>query len=79
MEKLPSEVLESFMRGKFVMRHLSGYWNGIWSNMFIESTFMKYGKGPGGLIGITLNPLTVKKWANRLHICTNVIKGLHEM
>ena len=42
--------------------------------MFIESTLMKYGKGPpGGLIGITLNPITVKKWANGLHISTQIL------
>ena len=51
MERLPPEVLESFLKGEFVMRHQAGYWNDIWSDMFIETTFMKYGKNPGGLIG----------------------------
>ena len=27
----------------------------IWSDMFIESSFMKYGKCSGGLIGLALN------------------------
>ena len=62
MERLPPEVLKSFLNGEHVMKH--GYWNSIWSDMFIETTFMKYGKGPGGLIGVTLNPTTVKKWVN---------------
>ena len=65
MERLPPEVLKSFLNGKHVMRH--GYCNSIWSDMFIETTFMKYGKGPGGLIGVTLNPTTVPKWVNGLH------------
>ena len=79
MEKLPTELLKNFMKGEHVMRHQKGFWNGIWSDMFIETTFMKYGKGPGGLIGITLNPVTVKKWANSLHICTQLLKDLDDM
>ena len=49
MERLPPEVLKSFLNGEHIMRH--GYRNIIWSDMFIETTFMKYGKGPG-LIGV---------------------------
>ena len=48
MEKLPQEVLLKFMKGEHVMRHQQGNWNGIWSGMYIETTFMCYGKGPGG-------------------------------
>jgi hypothetical protein len=55
MEGLPDEVLASFLKGEHVMRHESGLWNGMWSDMFIETTFMRYGPGPGGLLGITLN------------------------
>ena len=47
--------------------------------MFIETTFMTYGKGPGGLIGVTLNPTTVKKWVNGLHNCTRILKNLDTM
>ena len=61
MEKLPEEVLERFLKGEHVMRHQKGFWNAIWSDMFIETTFMRYGKGPGGLIGVTLDQTSVKK------------------
>ena len=47
--------------------------------MFIETTFMKYGKGPGGLVGVTLQPNVVKKWANRFHITTQILKDLDDM
>ncbi len=40
---------------------------------------MRYGKGPGGLIGLTLNEQSVKKWAYGLHICTEIIRDLAEM
>jgi len=43
MEALPSVVLKHFMQSEHVMRHIPGVWNGIWSDMFIETTFMRYG------------------------------------
>ncbi len=39
MEALPEEVLVRFMKGEHVMRHQRGLWNGLWSDMFIETTF----------------------------------------
>ena len=36
------------------MRHNPGIWNAIWSDMFIESTFMRYGHESGGLTWLTL-------------------------
>ncbi|KAK3106543.1 hypothetical protein FSP39_022295 [Pinctada imbricata] len=79
MENLPDEVLERFRNGEHVMRHKTGLWNAIWSDMFIETTFMRYGHGPGGLIGLTLNPHALKRWALSLHICSKVLKDLGEM
>jgi hypothetical protein len=74
MEGILDEVLSSFLNGEHVMRHKSGLWNGMWSDMFIETTFMRYGPGPGGLVGITLNPSALKPWALSLHICNRLIK-----
>ena len=79
MERLPSEVLERFLKGEHVMKHQPGFWNSIWSDMFIEATFMRYGKSPGGLVGITLNRESVKKWGNGLHICTQILNDLDDM
>ncbi len=45
MKDLPSNVLQHFMKGSHVMRHVPGLWNGLWSDMFIEMTFMRYGHG----------------------------------
>ena len=61
------------------MHHQDGIWDGIWVVMLIETIFMRYGKGPGGLIGVTLNPETVKKWALSLHTCNNVLRDLDTM
>ena len=79
MESLPYNVLNLFLKGEHVMRHIPGLWNGIWSDMFIESTFMRYGHGPGGIIGITLKPETLKKWALSLHLCNSLEASLSDM
>ena len=67
------------MKGEHVKRHQEDYWNGIWSDMFIETTFMRYRKGSGGIAGVTLQPNIVKKWANSLHITTQILKDLDDM
>ena len=67
-ESLGKEELSKFMKGEHVMHHVPGLWNGIWSDMFIETTFMRYGHGPRGIIGITLKPETLKILALGLHI-----------
>ena len=79
METLTCEVLEKFMKGEHVIRHQEGYRNEVWSDMFIETTFVRYGKGPGGIVGVTLLPNIVKKWANSLHITTQILKHLDDM
>ena len=54
-------------------------WNAIWSDMYIESTFMRYGHSPGGIIGITVKPSTLKRWALCLHFCSQIVKDVSEM
>ena len=76
---LPEDVLKRFMDGEHVMRHQNGLWIGIWSDMNIETTFMRHGKGSRGLIGITLQPKAVKQWALILHACTQVLNDLENM
>ena len=60
MHKLPGNILDNFMKGKHVMSHQNGLWNCIWSDMMIETTYMRYGKGPGGIIGFTTKLRSVK-------------------
>ena len=79
MEKLHGNVLEKFMKGEHVMRHKNGLWNGIWSDMYIETTFMRYGKGPRGIIRVTMRPETLKKWAFSMHICSGILQDLSDM
>jgi len=79
MESLGQEELSKFMKREHVMHHFPGLWNGIWSDMFIETTFMHYGHGPGGIIGITLKPETLKTWTLGLHICCRLEQDIAEI
>ena len=47
------------------MHHTDGLWNCIWSDLFIESTYMRYTyrHGPSGIIGATLSETTLAIWA----------------
>ena len=53
------------MVGEHVMHHTDGLWNCIWSDLFIESTYMRYTyrHGPSGIIGATLSETTLAIWA----------------
>ena len=79
MEALPEEVLVRFMKGEHVMRHQRWLWNGLWSDIFIETTFTQYGHVPNGNIGITLKPGTLKVWALSLHTCSTMDAALDEI
>ena len=63
MEAMPQACQEQFLKGEHVMRHVPGVWNGIWSDMFFETTFMRYGHGKRGIIGVTLKSETLKIWS----------------
>ena len=65
MNRLP--VLDYFMKREHVMRHQDRLFNAIWSDMSIETTYMKFGKGPSGIIGSTTKPKTLQIWAKSQH------------
>ena len=79
MNHLPSDVQQRFINGEQTMRHNQGIWNGVWSDMFIETTYMRYGHGPSGIIGTTTKPETLKTWALSMHACTTLITDLLDM
>ena len=79
MEKLPIAILHPFLREEHVAHHQEGIWNAIWIDMLIETTFMCYGKGPTGLIGVTTKPRAVQIWTKSLHFCNTVLKDLADL
>ena len=44
--------------------------------MVIETTFMRYGHGERGIIGLTLIPETLKIWGLSLHMCSSLEEDL---
>ena len=54
------------------MRHVPGFWNTILSDMFTQLTFMRYGHGKRGIVGVILTPDTLKIWELSLHICSQI-------
>ena len=70
MINLPEHVMQKFLLGEHVMRIRDGVFNAIWSDMFIETTYMRFSKSPGGLIGKTLNEEAFQKWALSHHVLT---------
>ena len=79
MEAMPEVVREHFVKGEHTMHHNAGLFNGIWSDMAIETTFMRYGHGQSGIIGITMRPETLKTWAYSFHACNTVVSSLDQM
>ena len=48
--------------------------------MMIETTLMKFGSSPaGGLVGITLKPKSVARWAYSFHKLSQMIKDIKEL
>ena len=70
MINLPEHVMQKFLLGEHVMRIRDGVFNAIWSDMFIETTYMRFSKSPGGLIGKSLNEEAFQKWALSHHTLT---------
>lgn len=52
---------EKSIEGERVMRRKEGLSNCIWSNMYIGTTFIRYGIGPNDIIRVTMKPETLKK------------------
>ena len=76
MEKLPIEALESFMKGEHVTSHKRRIWNSIWSDVMIQTTYMNFGNGPGGIIRVTTQPRNLKVWTKNQHIQNKLLSDL---
>ena len=76
MGTMPKLCQEQFLKGEHVLRHVPGFWNGIWCDMFIKTTFMCYGHDKRGIIGVTLKPETLKLCSLSLNICSRLEQNL---
>jgi hypothetical protein len=67
------------MAGEHVMHHQEGFWNGLWSDLFNETTYMCYGHGPAGIVGSTRNESTLAIWALSHSICAQLMTDFDVM
>ena len=79
MTWLPEDVCDAFMRGEGYMHHMEGLWNGVPTDQFIESTWMRRGKGPSGVIGNTQNPQVMATWVYSLNARVSLTADLLDM
>ena len=76
MTRLPEGLLSKFLAGEHAKQYQDGLWNSIWSDQMIETTVMRYGHGPSGMVGITFNEKALDRWAKSLHISSLVEQNL---
>ena len=62
MQWLNPVIVRKFCTMQQSLHHTAGLWNGEWSDMFLETTWMRRGHGPGGIIGSAENPQTMVTW-----------------
>ena len=79
MEKLPNSLMDKFIRGEHVVYLKDGLFNGVWSDMAIESTYMKVGKGLDGIVGVTTNKRSLAIWSNSHHLCGQVLTEIKDI
>ena len=79
MTWLRPDILDNFCRGEQSLHHNAGLNNGMWSDMFIETTWMRKGHGPGGIIGTTESPQTMATWAHSMDSTMTLIADLKKM
>ena len=79
MDKLEGDILDRFMRREHVTSHQRGLWNGMWTDMSIETTCMRYGHGPMAVVGITLGEHALCRWALSLRICSRLAKDIADL
>ena len=51
-----------YLRGEHVVYLKDGLFNGVWSDMAIESTYTEVGKGLDGIVGVTTNKRSIAIW-----------------
>jgi hypothetical protein len=78
MLELPAEIQSAFEKGEFFIRQTSGSFNGIWSNMGTEKTFIKDSKGSGGIVGITNQKSALVRWTLTRHFISSFSSAMND-
>ena len=79
MSWIPPDIKEKFVKGEQSFHHTAGLWNGEPTDQCIESTWMRKGYGPSGVIGNTENPQTMATWVFSQNVVMSVTDDLITM
>ena len=76
---LGPEILDRFCQGQQSLHLTAGIYYGQWSDMFIETNWMRKGHGPGGINGMTENPQTMASWVYSMDATMTLTGDLKKM
>ena len=79
MQNLPDDLHKAFMKYHSVAHSKEDLFNDIWTDQFIECTWMRFGSGPGGLTGIVTDPKQRKIWAQSSAAITSLSSSIANM
>ena len=78
LETLPQEMHKKFMND-CSLRVSEGIFNAIYTDQYIETTYMLLGHGPGGAKGIAINEKQMTVWALSFATCGELVQNLMAM
>ena len=76
---LPDDAKMDLLVGAHLCRHRPGIWNSLSADQFGEQTYIKKGKMPGGLKGLTMSEDQVAIWVESYHVCAHVTLAIESM
>ena len=79
MHSLPYDLHKAFMKGQLFVHLMAGIFNGIWTDQFIECTWMRHGHGPSGVIGMATDENQMKIWSLSMGACSELVSRLKMM
>ena len=71
MRHLPENAKEDLLAGAHVCRHAEGG-TAVPADQFGEQTYIRRGKGSGGLKGLSTNPEQVAVWVGSFSVCAHL-------
>ena len=78
MEHLPQRAKEDLLAGAHFCRH-SDWETAVPADQFRKQTYIKRGKGSGGMKGISTSPEQVAVWVNSFSLCTHLDIAMEHM
>ena len=78
MENLPQDAKEDLLAGAHVCHHSDGG-TSMAADQFVEQTYIKRGKGAGGMKGISTSNEQVAVWVNSFSVCAHLDTAMKHM